>query len=135
MTPHFLIMPSLRRTFSSPSVRSSPYPTALSISSAHGSARVNGHRRSSGSESSGRRVLADLEWWRVVDGQHSGEADQESEDRDHQDSTVASTGDYFSLVEVIGVDRPSTPINWSFQSPTDTVEVRVVTASRYQTPI
>lgn len=135
------VMPSLRRTFSSPSVRSSPYPTAFSNSSAHGSARVNGHpyRRSSGSETSGRRVLADLEWWRVIDGQHDGEAEQESEDRDQdQDSIpepVASTGDHLSLVEDAGVDRPSTPVNWLFQSPSDTVEVRVVTAARYQAPI
>ena len=95
------------------------------------------NRRSSGSETTGRKVLADLEWWRVVDGQYDAEADQESEDRDHRDlpqEHVVSTGDHLSLLEDAGVDRP-TPVNWSFQSPTDAVEVRVATAARYQTPI
>ncbi|KAG6829642.1 hypothetical protein H0H92_003975 [Tricholoma furcatifolium] len=67
-------MPSLRRTISSPSVRSSPYSSALSAG--HPS-RPGGHRRSSGSETSTRRVLADIEWWRVVDGQRDLDADQE----------------------------------------------------------
>ncbi|KAG9318545.1 hypothetical protein JVU11DRAFT_636 [Chiua virens] len=56
-------MPSLRRSFSSPSVRSSPYlssPTTRTRQSP---------RRSSGSTTAERRVLADIEWWRVYDGQ------------------------------------------------------------------
>ncbi|KAI0672954.1 hypothetical protein C8Q78DRAFT_1077264 [Trametes maxima] len=50
-------MPSLRRTLSSPSVRCSPY----SYSSAGG----HQPRRSSGSETATRRVLADIDWWLV----------------------------------------------------------------------
>ena len=36
-----------------------------------------GHKRPSGSESTGRRVLADIEWWRVVDGQQLADVDQD----------------------------------------------------------
>ncbi|KAJ7741582.1 hypothetical protein DFH07DRAFT_55414 [Mycena maculata] len=74
-------MPSLRRTLSSPSVRSAPYPAQLSPvpgPRTHGS----GHRRSTGSETSIRRVLADIEWWRVADGQHDVVPEQESEEHD-----------------------------------------------------
>lgn len=73
-------MPSLRRTISSPSVRSSPYPSLSSAVNGGPGSRGNGHRRSSGSETSGRRVLADIEWWRVADGQRDIEADQETEE-------------------------------------------------------
>ncbi|KAL0066426.1 hypothetical protein AAF712_006468 [Marasmius tenuissimus] len=66
---------------SSPSVRSSPYP---SLSSGNGSAvrtGGNGHRRSSGSDIASRRVLADIEWWRVTVGQRDDlDAEQELED-------------------------------------------------------
>ncbi|PFH51740.1 hypothetical protein AMATHDRAFT_46907 [Amanita thiersii Skay4041] len=66
-------MPSLRRTFSSPTVRSSPYPSyglSSSLSAARAqSSHAHGYRRSSGSETTNRRVLADIEWWRVADGQ------------------------------------------------------------------
>ncbi|KZT26375.1 hypothetical protein NEOLEDRAFT_1147404 [Neolentinus lepideus HHB14362 ss-1] len=76
-------MPSLRRTFSSPSVRSArsaPYPS-IGMASA---TRTNGHvpRRTSGSETVSRRVLADIEWWRVLDGQR--EVDQESAEDENQ---------------------------------------------------
>ncbi|KAE9409463.1 hypothetical protein BT96DRAFT_931662 [Gymnopus androsaceus JB14] len=76
-------MPSLRRTLSSPVVRSSPYPTLLSSSSSGPATRPgHGHRRSSGSETATRRVLADIEWWRVTDGQRDPEAEQD----DHEQS-------------------------------------------------
>ena len=61
-------MPSLRRTFSSPAVRSSPYshPVYPSSSTRQG----GGHpRRASGSDIAERRVLADLDWWRIEEGQ------------------------------------------------------------------
>jgi hypothetical protein len=112
--------PSLRRTFSSPSVRPSPYPTGLS----NGSGRVHGHRnrRSTGSETSNRKVLADLEWWRVVDGQHDGEAEQETEESEQDQGRHASSGHSQTLAEGAGVERPSTPLAWAFESPHD-VEV------------
>lgn len=80
-------MPSLRRTMSSPSVRSSPYP---SLASGNGSSTRPGysHRRSSGSEIATRRVLADIEWWRVTDGQHDLEAEQESVDNNRDQEQV-----------------------------------------------
>ena len=63
-------MPSLRRTLSSPSVRSSPYSYSSSPSSSlltrQGS---HGPRRSSGSDTTQRRVLVDIDWWRVEEGQ------------------------------------------------------------------
>lgn len=68
-------MPSLRRTASSPAVRSSPYSSGSPV------ARGGGHRRSSGSETTNRRVLADIEWWRVTEGQRESSPDQEVEDR------------------------------------------------------
>jgi len=68
-------MPSLRRSVSSPIVRSSPYPTALSSSSAGLRNGGHGRRRASGSETSSRRVLGDLDWWRVAEGQHDSEED------------------------------------------------------------
>lgn len=57
-------MPSLRRTLSSPAVRSSPYS---SLPQTRTGARSP--RRSSGSDTTNRRVLADIDWWRVEEGQ------------------------------------------------------------------
>lgn len=119
-------MPSLRRTFSSPSVRSSPYPTFLSSSGNIGSGRLHGHgnRRSSGSETSSRRVLADLEWWRVVDGQHDSEADQDTEEH-HQGQDQnggAPVGDSGSFVSA---EHLSTPLVWTFEDSPDT-EVHLI---------
>lgn len=59
------MMPSLRRTASSPIVRSSPY----SSSSSSTAVRVRNNKRPSASETTGRRVLADIDWWRVTEGQ------------------------------------------------------------------
>ncbi|KAI0949945.1 hypothetical protein AcW1_006180 [Taiwanofungus camphoratus] len=77
-------MPSLRRTLSSPSVRSSPYhyPTSLSHSNTRTAAR--GPRRSSGSDVNHRRVLADIDWWRVQDGQRD-EPDHLLHEREQED--------------------------------------------------
>ncbi|KAF7305059.1 hypothetical protein MKEN_01220900 [Mycena kentingensis (nom. inval.)] len=55
--------PSLRRSSSSPHVRSSPY-TMLPPGT-----RPTGHRRSTGSETTFRRVLQDIEWYKVMSGQ------------------------------------------------------------------
>ncbi|KAF7294805.1 hypothetical protein MIND_01018200 [Mycena indigotica] len=72
--------PALRRSSSSPSVRSSaaPYPN---IGMLPPGSRSNGHRRSTGSETSIRRVLQDIEWWRVTDGQFTHEEDSEEQDQ------------------------------------------------------
>jgi hypothetical protein len=124
----YLAMPaSLRRTFSSPSVRPSPYPTS---NSNVGSGRVHGNRRSSGSETSNRRVLADLEWWRVVDGQHDTEAEQETVEReqDQGQDGEAPSGNSQSLVEDAGVERPSTPLAWTFENSAD-LDVRALTVA------
>jgi len=59
--PPFFTMPSLRRFPSSAAVRRSPYSSA--------SARARRCRRSASSETSGRRVLADITWWTVTEGQ------------------------------------------------------------------
>ncbi|KAF8891307.1 hypothetical protein BD779DRAFT_1468891 [Infundibulicybe gibba] len=77
-------MPSLRRTLSSPSVRSSPYPTAISSSSSSSSsssgiAQGNGRRRAS-TETGSRRVLADIDWWTVTAGQLDESGDQNQTD-------------------------------------------------------
>ncbi|KAF4614656.1 hypothetical protein D9613_002627 [Agrocybe pediades] len=104
-------MPSLRRTSSSPAVRSSPY------SSGALAARGNGHRRSSGSETTNRRVLADIEWWRVMDGQRETSPDQESEDRNrgNQDTLVldVSLGAGIHITVNTGVHSESPlPLPW-----------------------
>ena len=81
-------MPSLRRTLSSPSVRSSPYSYPSNPSSNGHATRAGDRqpRRSSGSDTSNRRVLADIDWWIVQDGQRDvvgpsgGEQDSDEQD-------------------------------------------------------
>lgn len=74
-------MPSLRRAFSTPSVRASPYPV-LPSSRSH-RPHPHGHRRSSGSDVADRKVLADIDWWRVADGQRErGSEEEDEEERD-----------------------------------------------------
>ena len=108
-------MPSLRRTISSPSVRSMPYPSLSNAVNAAQTNRGNAHRRSSGSEIGSRRVLADIEWWKVIDGQRVLDVDQESDREQNQDSP---TGQSPLTAELLGggglnadggVERPSTP--------------------------
>ncbi|KAH6894977.1 hypothetical protein BKA70DRAFT_1375715 [Coprinopsis sp. MPI-PUGE-AT-0042] len=85
-------MPSLRRTASSPLVRTSPYSYSSSLAGAQ-VARGNGRRRSSGSEVANRRVLADIEWWKVTDGQcesSSVDFDGERLTNDDDENNVAS---------------------------------------------
>ena len=93
-------MPSLRRTASQPAVKASRYPSFLSASSrsANNSPTTSrlhtGHsfRRSSDSEVSTRRVLADIEWWRVVDGQCDSNHNQQDQEQD-QDSGLDESDD------------------------------------------
>lgn len=102
-------MPSLRRTLSSPSVRSSPYSNGSPV------ARGGGHRRSSGSETTNRRVLADIEWWKVTDGQCYADADQEPEDRNRGDQYIFSQAlevSMGSLTQVDAVDYPLPSLPW-----------------------
>ncbi|KAK0463930.1 uncharacterized protein EV420DRAFT_1115377 [Desarmillaria tabescens] len=116
-------MPSLRRTFSSPTVRSSPYPSASEHAGPSNRSHGGGHRRSSGSETIGRRVLADIEWWRVVDGQRDLDAEQESEDanRDQESDQVPGSvrntaGDPLTGAEpprYTEVERSYIPSSWS----------------------
>src|SRR5580658_9221544 len=98
-------MHSLRRALSSPSVRSSPYPTSPSTPPS-GRLATHRHRRSLGSESSSRRVLADIEWWTVVDGQREVDFDQVTEERDPNDALLAQGG----------LERPSTPLFWASEN-------------------
>ncbi|KIJ69328.1 hypothetical protein HYDPIDRAFT_179165 [Hydnomerulius pinastri MD-312] len=94
-------MPSLRRSISSPSVRSSPYPTSLSSGNPSSSrVRASGQqpRRSSGSDTNERRVLADIEWWKVYDGQCDLEAqDQDQDQVQTQDTVDVSVGGAVTL--------------------------------------
>ena len=112
-------MPSLRRTLSSPSVRSSPY------SNGSLAARGGGHRRSSGSETTNRRVLADIEWWKVTDGQCYADADQEQEDRNRGDQDIISLEVLLGTQVDNGVDHPlPTSLPWI---PSFTTEVHHLT--------
>jgi hypothetical protein len=101
-------MPSLRRTFSVPSVRASPYRGLSSSSSSVPAQRNNqhAHRRASGSDTGTRRVLADIEWWRVVDGQCDFEAGLEFEDRNHDQNVDRFTGRILAVEE----PRGGTPV-------------------------
>ena len=135
-------MPSLRRAFSSPSVRVSPYsyPTAALPSSRshrppHNHPHGGGYRRSSGSDVSSRKVLADIDWWRVADGQREqgGEDDEDDEEMErgggvgeenpasaeHADPEAASLAAIPELHATdrgggesagVGPERPSTPV-------------------------
>lgn len=120
-------MPSLRRTISSPSVRSSPYRTSLSSAINGGPSRIQGHgqRRSSGSETVSRRVLADIEWYRVAEGQRDLEAEQELEERDqnqaHEQGQVVHEHLGHTTFSVAaddpGVEHPSGQSPWATYSP------------------
>ncbi|CAK5264677.1 unnamed protein product [Mycena citricolor] len=85
-------MPSLRRSLSSPVVRSTPYSSSGTRSQGSG-----GHRRSSGSETNIRRVLADLDWWSVTQGQtepmlpEQEQEEEEDADGSEQDNIPAVT--------------------------------------------
>lgn len=86
-------MPSLRRAFSTSSARVSPYPTLAGSRSLR--PHPHGHRRSSGSDVSARKVLADIDWWRVADGQcrQGSEDEDEDEERDVGEENPPSTTD------------------------------------------
>ncbi|KAH9043274.1 hypothetical protein EDB85DRAFT_1885629 [Lactarius pseudohatsudake] len=104
-------MPSLRRTLSTPSVRVSPYPSLISRSQ-------RPHRRSSGSDLSARKVLGDIDWWRVADGQREkneeeeggeGEGDEEGDEATSVPVVDATTVVDHSENASAGIERPSTP--------------------------
>ncbi|KAF5358487.1 hypothetical protein D9756_001341 [Leucocoprinus leucothites] len=97
-------MPSLRRTASSPSVRSSPYhPSSSALA-----ARARECRRSTASETSNRRVLADIDWWRVTEGQ----CDPNVADTDDTslDGNREFIGDVAASIDV-GVEHPSSLVH------------------------
>ncbi|TFK30261.1 hypothetical protein FA15DRAFT_699801 [Coprinopsis marcescibilis] len=130
-------MPSLRRIASSPSVRSSPYSS--SFTGAH-VARGHGHRRSSGSDIMNRRVLADIEWWRVTDGQCEPSAgDLESEEPNHgvvQHSAVIggiAGGALFNAD--IGVDHPTYSEHWATADMISTTAEFAALSIAPQTPL
>jgi hypothetical protein len=132
-------MPSLRRAFSSPSVRVSPYshpatfPSSRSHRPPHNHPHGGGHRRSSGSDVSSRKVLADLDWWRVADGQRERGGDEDEGDEEmergvgeeensasaeHADPEAPSRNvipplhatDRGGESAGVGIERPSTPV-------------------------
>ncbi|PIL24227.1 hypothetical protein GSI_13980 [Ganoderma sinense ZZ0214-1] len=125
-------MPSLRRTLSSPSVRSSPYRNPSSSAPVH-QTRVGGNqpRRSSGSDTSNRRVLADIDWWVVQDGQRefvapSGEEEGSDEQvaaeneqvRPRPRATVVASEDVVAVPPPVVADPPtSVPAVGGFESP------------------
>ncbi|KAI0372928.1 hypothetical protein BV20DRAFT_990354 [Pilatotrama ljubarskyi] len=85
-------MPSLRRTLSSPSVRSSPYAYPSSSANANGHPTRTGNpqpRRSSGSDTANRRVLADIDWWLVHDRQRDFVAEPSGGEEDSDEQGAA----------------------------------------------
>ncbi len=123
--PEFDTMPSLRRTLSTPVVRASPYSTSPLA------ARGNGHRRSSGSETSNRRVLADIEWWRVTEGQ----CHQSDEDRNRGIQDLVSLDMSWSLgIPVIHVEGGVVSLPRTTADGQDSNEVCIALASFYSRP-
>ncbi|EKM82467.1 hypothetical protein AGABI1DRAFT_111083 [Agaricus bisporus var. burnettii JB137-S8] len=104
-------MPSLRRTASSPAVRPSPYlPTA---------ARVRHKKRSPASLSSARRVLADIDWWRVTEGQSDPNHDDADENRGQ--GLIVD----IPLSTDVSVGHPPilAPLHWDLDVPEHSLEV------------
>lgn len=114
-------MPSLRRTVSSPMVRASPYPSLSAGAPTPGAgmtAATRIRRACSGSEpNSARRsrtVLADIEWWRVLDGQHAEDsnngvngADADQVQVRQIDTEAAASGATSALDDVGGMMHAS----------------------------
>lgn len=106
-------MPSLRRTNSTPLVRASPYPMSLSLSASsaqNATTALRQRRVNSATETARRRVLADIEWWRVVDGQHEQTEDAAPEaesERDQAPNVMAPLPGSEGLAPVIDVSTPS----------------------------
>jgi len=109
-------MPSLRRRdLSSSSVRSSPYRPSLVSSTttspsprnfgAHPRRRSSKTTKTTKTETRTRKVLADIEWWRILDGQHILDAERAFEERYH---TLVASG---TALNDGDLERPSTPIN------------------------
>lgn len=107
-------MPSLRRTSSTPAVRLSPYSN-VSVAT-----RGNGHRRSSGSDTTTRRVLAEIEWWRVTEGQCVPSSDPEMEDRNR--------GTQYSVTGFLGLGIPLTHVEAGVNHPVSLPRSTVDTA-------
>lgn len=106
-------MPSLRRTASTPLVRSSPYPSSLSLSST-GAQNVTAAQRprrvGSATENSRRRVLADIDWWTVIDGQFEQDEAAPSEPepvREQAQAVVATLLGSESFTPAIDIAVPS----------------------------
>lgn len=133
-------MPSLRRTTSSPIVRANPYPTSLSSShSTHSSMAIIRPKRTA-SDSLSRRVLADIEWWRVLDGQRQEEPDffgreqvTDVIDIVHDGFGVGIAFNDQPLIDAVnaGSARPSTPINQDVLGLTEVSIENVVFALSY----
>jgi hypothetical protein len=115
-------MPSLRRTSSSPAVRSNPYSSSLSSLAA----RARENRRSAASETSPRRVLADIDWWRVSEGQ-SDPNTVDDVDNIPLDVNREFIGDFSASIDV-GAAHPSSlvPLPWVPTSSEDIQEVHPV---------
>ncbi|RXW20464.1 hypothetical protein EST38_g5399 [Candolleomyces aberdarensis] len=112
-------MPSLRRTTSSPAVRSSPYSSALNGVQV---ARGHGHRRSSGSDTIGRRVLADIEWWRVTDGQCDPSAGDQGLEDHTTDDDQNGVGSPIAGVSFLNVDYGVDHLSWPPATPVSSTE-------------
>ncbi|KAJ7063433.1 hypothetical protein C8F01DRAFT_1250977 [Mycena amicta] len=111
--------PSLRRSSSSPSVRSSaaPYPAGMLPPR-------SGHRRSTASETSFRRVpLQDIEWWRVTDGQLLF-AEEEDQPPDGAGAGRPATPLELPVAEMaaLAIAPPTTPIRHGQESSSSSVE-------------
>lgn len=103
-------MPSLRRALSTPSVRASPYPSLLT--SRPQRSHPHAHRRSSGSDLTARKVLADIDWWRVADGQRekTGEEDGEGDEGEEGGEGAGATGVSVVDADPVSVMLPQTPL-------------------------
>lgn len=109
-------MPSLRRTASSPAVRASPYHSSA--------ARVRHKKRPLASESSVRRVLADIDWWKVTEGQCDPNVDDADDARFDENRGQGLIGDIpLDLDAAVGHLSTHVPLPWDFAATEDIAEV------------
>ncbi|KAF9448014.1 hypothetical protein P691DRAFT_801424 [Macrolepiota fuliginosa MF-IS2] len=122
-------MPSLRRTASSPVVRSSPYSSSLSSTAV----RARNNRRAA-SETVGRRVLADIDWWRVTEGQCDSNVDDAGADDIPFDGNRELIGNIPVSIDA-GVEHPSSllPLPWVPSIIEDTPEVHSIDSTSHFT--
>ncbi|KZT09648.1 uncharacterized protein LAESUDRAFT_810630 [Laetiporus sulphureus 93-53] len=118
-------MPSLRRTLSYPEARGAPYtqpaePSSSSSDTDANETRTNAPnlRRSSGSDASHRRVLAEIDWWIVQDGQcKDADASTHENNATDTDAEVRTGNDDVAVTPALAHDDAVAAATEAWRSP------------------